>query len=307
MSLSCISTASSLLASNIPGIDPSDKDRKAAFAGSFYPTDSQQLATLLEGIQKSSSIQPVAGVKAIMTPHAGLNYSGKQAMDAWTSCQIPETVIIVGPKHTRLGADWAVSPSSNWVIPSSRGEPATSFENDLELSKRIAQGVQGMEMDAAAHYKEHAAEVQLPIVDWVLGTAQPRPKLVCIALGDATWDDIQSAAKQLAQVLAPQRDKILFAISSDMNHFAEDAENRRRDQLALDALNSGDPKQLLEVCRSHSISMCGVVPAALVMQTLKELGLECKVEQLSYDTSASVNQDKSRVVGYAAARWKEVL
>jgi AmmeMemoRadiSam system protein B len=39
------------------------------------------------------------------------------------------------------------------------------------------------------------------------------------------------------------------------------------------------------------------------MQTLKELGLETKVEQLSYNTSAKVTGDPSRVVGYAAARW----
>jgi AmmeMemoRadiSam system protein B len=49
--------------------------------------------------------------------------------------------------------------------------------------------------------------------------------------------------------------------------------------------------------------MCGVVPAALVMQTLKELGMQTKIEQLSYDTSAGVTGDASRVVGYAAARW----
>ena len=88
-----------------------------------------------------------------------------------------------------------------------------------------------------------------------------------------------------------------------MNHFADDQENRRRDRIALDALAHGDPERLLEVCRSNSISMCGVIPAALVMQTLKELGIQTKVQELSYDTSASVSGDSSRVVGYAAARW----
>jgi AmmeMemoRadiSam system protein B len=40
------------------------------------------------------------------------------------------------------------------------------------------------------------------------------------------------------------------------------------------------------------------------MQTLKELGIETKIQELSYDTSASVTQDATRVVGYAAARWQ---
>jgi len=123
-------------------------------------------------------------------------------------------------------------------------------------------------------------------------------------MGDATWEDIHSAANQLAEVLRPIIDKVLLAISSDMNHFANDQENRRLDRLALDALMTGDPEHLLDVCRSNSISMCGVVPAALVMQTLKVLGLKPQVEQISYDTSAAVTADPSRVVGYAAVRWK---
>ena len=229
--------------------------------------------------------------------------TGQQAMDAWKSSPIPETVIIVGPKHTRLGSEWAVSPSSSWMIPSSRGADTASFQIDLELSKKIVQGVQGMEFDAAAHMREHGAEVQLPVLDWLAGEGGSRPKLVCIAMANANWDEILLAAKQLAQVLRPSLGNLLFAISSDMNHFADDQENRRRDRMALDALAHGDPERLLEVCRSNSISMCGVIPAALVMQTLKELGIQTKVQELSYDTSASVSGDSSRVVGYAAARW----
>ena len=39
------------------------------------------------------------------------------------------------------------------------------------------------------------------------------------------------------------------------------------------------------------------------MQTLKELGIQTKIEELSYDTSARITGDANRVVGYAAARW----
>ncbi|MFM8571073.1 MAG: AmmeMemoRadiSam system radical SAM enzyme, partial [Pirellula sp.] len=195
MSLGCVSTASSLLASNTPGIDSSDRARKPALAGSFYPADQAQLAQMLEGFDKQSTVAPVPGVRAIMTPHAGLLYSGKLAMDAWKSCEVPETVIIVGPKHTRLGADWAVSPSESWTVPSSRDSDPANFTIDMDLSKRIAQGVQGMELDAAAHFREHGAEVQLPILDWITGPQGERPKLVCIAMGSANWEEIQQAAK----------------------------------------------------------------------------------------------------------------
>jgi AmmeMemoRadiSam system protein B len=42
------------------------------------------------------------------------------------------------------------------------------------------------------------------------------------------------------------------------------------------------------------------------MQTLKELGVATTIEELGYDTSVSVTGDASRVVGYAAARWREI-
>jgi AmmeMemoRadiSam system protein B len=58
---------------------------------------------------------------------------------------------------------------------------------------------------------------------------------------------------------------------------------------------------LLQTCQKHQISMCGQVPAALVLQTLHELGPSPQVEILEYATSADVSGDTSRVVGYAGA------
>ncbi|MFM8397159.1 MAG: AmmeMemoRadiSam system protein B, partial [Pirellula sp.] len=103
-----------------------------------------------------------------------------------------------------MGADWAVSCSSSWQIPSSHGQESATFEIDSELSKQIAQSVQGMELDAAAHFREHGAEIQLPILDWLTGNSPTRPKLVCIAMGNASWEEIQVAAKQLADAIRPQ-------------------------------------------------------------------------------------------------------
>jgi len=91
----------------------------------------------------------------------------------------------------------------------------------------------------------------------------------------------------------------LLVISSDMNHYAADRENRRRDRLALNALASGDPQQLMAVCQEHEISMCGLIPAALIMETLRQMGQAFQVVELDYATSGDVSGDKSQVVGYA--------
>jgi AmmeMemoRadiSam system protein B len=91
----------------------------------------------------------------------------------------------------------------------------------------------------------------------------------------------------------------LLVISSDMNHFASDAENRRLDEIALAAMETRDPARLYQTVRSQHISMCGLVPAVIVMETLRLLGQLESTERVAYATSADVSGDKRRVVGYA--------
>jgi AmmeMemoRadiSam system protein B len=100
-------------------------------------------------------------------------------------------------------------------------------------------------------------------------------------------------------VLRERDDKPLLLISSDMNHFATDAENRRLDEVALQSLDTLDPKNVYDTVTGNRISMCGVLPAVIVLQTLQILGGLKKAERVGYATTADVTGDKSRVVGYA--------
>ena len=54
-----------------------------------------------------------------------------------------------------------------------------------------------------------------------------------------------------------------------MNHFADDAETRRLDQLALDAIQTLDPVQVYETVKEERISMCGASPCTVVMEALR--------------------------------------
>jgi hypothetical protein len=128
---------------------------------------------------------------------------------------------------------------------------------------------------------------------------EERPDLTAVVVRGATWDEIERASNQLAKVLQEQEKMPLLIISSDMNHYEAEAENRRRDELAIEAMLTGDPKHLAEVCQKNSISMCGLVPAAIVMQALIFLGKKFRVELVSYENSAMRGGDKERVVGYA--------
>lgn len=288
-SMEYVSTLPGLVAHSAPVPQLGEPNRNPAVAGYFYPQADDERQKAVADLMPAS---PPAKKKvlAIMTPHAGLAYSGKVAAATWSSVEIPESILIIGPKHTPDGLDWAVAPHRHWRL-----SPNSRFDVDSDLSQRIAGGVQGMRMDAVAHHREHGIEIQLPILEQLA----PKAKIAAVVMAGGTWSEVEIAAKQLASVLKALDRMPLLVISSDMNHYADDAENRRKDRLALEAMKSCDPKKLLDTCTENSISMCGLLPAILIMQTLRELGQSYCCEEVSYATSADAGGDTNRVVGYA--------
>ncbi len=286
----CDTTENHFAISSAPEVRARVSTRPPAVAGTFYPADDKSRVSMVDSLL--SGLEQVARgkVAAAMVPHAGLRFSGRIAADVLRRIELPETVLIIGPKHTPDGADWAVAPHDVWRI-----SDAARLAGDIELANRIAEVVPGMELDAAAHQREHGIEVQLPLLHRI----SPDTKVAAIAMSAASYDELQAAAESLAECLSSLDKPPLMIISSDMNHFADDQENRRRDRLALDQLKLNDPRGLLETCARENISMCGQVPAALVLLTLRVMGIAAKYTEIAYATSADVTGDKSRVVGYA--------
>jgi AmmeMemoRadiSam system protein B len=163
------------------------------------------------------------------------------------------------------------------------------------LAQALARSVEGLELDAAAHAYEHAIEVQLPLI----ARLAPRAQVVGITIHGGALDELRRFAEQLAGVLAGLSERPLLVISSDMNHFADDCETRRRDRLALDALASIEPERLYRVVRENRISMCGVLPAFVALSALRCLNTLNRSFAVGYTTSAAASLDARRCVGYA--------
>jgi AmmeMemoRadiSam system radical SAM enzyme/AmmeMemoRadiSam system protein B/AmmeMemoRadiSam system protein A len=261
--------------------------RPPAVAGKFYEADPEELARTVDRLLEGEC-RPEPW-PAAMVPHAGLRFSGHIAADVLKRIQIPQTVIVLGPKHTPRGVDWAVAPHRRWEMP------GFHVESDFVLARRLCQAILGLELDAAAHQREHAIEVELPF----LARLAPGAKVVGIAIGHGDLESCRRFAAGLAGLLRERAERTLLLISSDMNHFATDAENRRLDALALAALERGDPEEVYETVTDNHISMCGVLPAVIVLETLRRLGARPRAKRVGYATSADVTGDPSRVVGYA--------
>src|SRR6185503_1940374 len=146
--------------------------RPPAVAGRFYPGDQAELAKLVDECLPAKKVAAKAW-PAVMVPHAGLIYSGKIAAGTLARVKIPSTVIVIGPKHTPHGLEWAVAPHATWSIP------GATLPSDPELAAKLCQAIPGLQMDAAAHAQEHGIEVELPF----LARLAPQSKVVGIAIG----------------------------------------------------------------------------------------------------------------------------
>ena len=281
------STDSKVTISNAPKAASGGDKRPAAVAGRFYPADADELSELIDdclGEVKKRKRK----ASAIMVPHAGLIYSGKIAGEVFSKIDIPDTVIVIGPKHTNAGVEWAVAPHETWVIP------GAELKSDRDLAQKLCDAIPGLQMDAAAHQGEHGIEVELPFI----AKLNPNAKVVGITIGGGNLDRCQEFASGLTKVLQELDEMPLLIISSDMNHYAAEEENRRKDELAMEALEARDPDRLLQTCIDNQISMCGVLPAVMIMKSLKEMKSLKKASRLGYTTSAETSGDANRVVGY---------
>jgi AmmeMemoRadiSam system protein B len=265
----------------------STKARPPARAGQWYPADPRQLAQVVESCIAFPRAQE--NWPAVMVPHAGLRFSGRLAGETFCRVRLPRNLIVFGPNHTGQGQPWAVMPDDAWLIP------GASVASSTELATALTRAVPGLELDGLAHEKEHSIEIQLPLVC----ALSPQSAVVGITVkGSTSYEDCRRFARGMAAMIRGLAEKPLLVISTDLHHFAAEPENRRLDQMALDAVQSLDPRRLYETCRQNRISMCGLLPAVIVMETLKELGQLNRADLVGYCNSASSTGDTSRVVGY---------
>ncbi len=286
-SLSVLTTKPRVSMSSVPKPSRGDNVRAPGVAGKFYPGDPAEMSKMRDDLLDGDA--PQESCKAVLVPHAGWQYSGRLAADVLKRVKFPKTIIAIGPKHTPHGVEWAVAPHHTWSLP------GQNVESDYALARELANSIDGLEMDAAAHQAEHSIEVELPII----ARLAPETRVVGIAIGGGSLDRCEKFAEGLASVIKKLDEPPLLLISSDMNHFANDDETRRLDAMALAELDRLDPDALHETVTSNHISMCGVLPAVIVMKTLQKLGQLNESRDIGYATSADVTGDKSRVVGYA--------
>lgn len=274
--------------------------REPAVAGEFYADDPDTLrAQLRESFAHEIGPGPLAEQQrdaqrpiALVAPHAGYPYSGPVAARSYATLagqSNPETAIVLGPNHRRVGPDVAVAPSDRWRTP--LGEVSI----DRELAQAIVDDATSATFDAVAHEAEHAIEVQVPFLQYVLSEVS----IVPICLGAAGHDRAESLGVTLASAIDRTDRDVVVVSSTDLTHYQTHDAAREADRPIREAIETLDTDAIAQrVASGHS--MCGPWATVATLRAARERGVNA-ANVLTYATSADTAGSPERVVGYCSS------
>lgn len=269
--------------------------RPAAVAGSWYPGTRGALEHEVDRLLQAAKVPALRNVVALISPHAGMMFSGGVAAHAYRAAreQDVDVVVLIGPSHY-VGFDG--------VAIHDRGgfeTPLGVAEIDEVVAAALMAATPLIRPHPSAHVREHSLEMQLPFVQRVFSA-----RIVPLAIGYQTRPTITALADALARVLTNKR--ALIIASTDLSHYFEAQRAEKLDGLVARFVGDFDPEGLLAEFESYPehergrFVACGGGGAIAAMFAARTLGATT-AHVLRYAHSGDISGDRSAVVGYLAA------
>ena len=274
--------------------------RPAAVAGTWYPGTPGALQREVDAHVQAADISLDLDVRAIVTPHAGLMFSGAVAACAHkaAAARAFDVVVLVGPSH--FVAFDGVALYSEGAFASPLGDAII----DVEGARRVAAAPIVRPLPSA-HQREHSLEMQLPFLRRLL----PEARIVPLLIGYQTRETIVALSEALAEAF-PDPGTLLVA-STDLSHFFDAPTAQALDRRVQDYVSAFDAEGLLDYFgrypeheRGRYVA-CGGGAMIAVMMAARALGATVG-RVLRYGHSGDVSGDDARVVGYMAAAFGRV-
>ncbi|MDH3260563.1 MAG: AmmeMemoRadiSam system protein B [Acidimicrobiia bacterium] len=254
--------------------------RSPAVAGTFYPSDPEELRLSVDGMLAAATVPETAvTARILIVPHAGYVYSGPVAATAYRLMQTaacPRRLVVVGPSHF-VAFTGLATPGVEGLAT-----PLGVVPVDAELTA-IAESRAAAAPNRAAHVREHSVEVQLPFLQEVLG------QFAVLALLTGAVEP-ETVAEVLGELM--KAEGVVAVISSDLSHYldynaalAQDARTAR----AIVALHPDD------LGRDDA---CGLVGVQAVLQLARKEGWKCSL--LDLRSSGDTAGGRDAVVGYGS-------
>ncbi|MBI3841182.1 MAG: AmmeMemoRadiSam system protein B [Thaumarchaeota archaeon] len=276
--------------------------RKPAVAGSFYPSDREQLTSLIKecylGRLGPGRLPPTdpgtSECVAILSPHAGYEYSGSVAAHCYlhaSSLPDPDLIVVVAPNHYGIGSGVSTFESGEWETPLGR------MRVDEAAAAKLVRESGIVSFDPEAHRMEHSLEVQLPFLQHIYGDSVPFLPVSLLFQDEGTAATI---ARALAKVLEGRR--AVVVASSDLTHYEPSSVAAEKDSALLEDAAKMDVPSFYSTLERLQVTACGFGAVATVISVARALGMR-KGELLKYASSGETTGDNLQVVGYAAMRF----
>ncbi len=229
---------------------------------------------------------------SVIVPHAGFEYSGPVAGAVFSSTELPEVFVILGPNHRHVRSRFAIMKEGIWQTP--LGE--VPVNNDL--ANAIGTNSDLLIDDSDAHEHEHSLEVQLPFIQYLKDDFSIVP--ISIAY-ETSYEELEELGHAISKAIQSQKEGVLIVASTDMSHYVSQKEAEMKDSLAIEEIKRLDAHGLYNVVSHENISMCGYQPTASTIVASLDLGAT-QAEVVKYQTSGEVTKNFQEVVGYAGIR-----
>ncbi|MCU0242609.1 MAG: AmmeMemoRadiSam system protein B [Vicinamibacteria bacterium] len=267
--------------------------RPPAIAGSWYPGDRQAIEREVTAYLDAVPRKRIAGrLVALISPHAGLVYSGPVAAHGYAQLTGSKnlTVVMIGPSHRYAFAGVALYARGSWRTP--LGEAAI----DEDLAARLLADQNDIVAANEPHQEEHCLEIQLPFLQYLIAGL----RIVPLLMGDQSRTTIDRLSMALHQAVAGRSDVLLLA-SSDLSHYHSAEKAHRLDAQVVEAIGRFDADGLQQTLQADPDHACGGGPIVSVMRAASALGANESVVLHYGDSGDAGPRDKRRVVGYVSA------
>ncbi|HID42025.1 MAG TPA: AmmeMemoRadiSam system protein B, partial [Pyrodictium sp.] len=168
-------------------------------------------------------------------------------------------------------------------------------EIDAEAAKLMVQLTGYLSFDDEGHLYEHSVEVQIPFLQYVLGSDF---KIVPIVVLNQTLDVARRIAEAYLILRREHGFNAVLLATSDLNHYEPYDATVKKDTAVLRAVETGDAEEVLRVIEEMSVTACGPAPLAAAVHVASLTGASRRI--LKYANSGDVTGEKSWVVGYPA-------
>jgi len=272
-------------------------NRQPAVAGQFYPADRAELKHTLAGLFENAEPSNVENVVAIISPHAGYVFSGQIAASGFNQINTEKEydhIFLIASSHTTYFNGASIYVAGNYITP--LGE----VKVDFDLAKKLINDHPVFTYAPKAHLSEHSLEVQLPFLQYLLGS---EIKIVPVVIGSQSKEDCREIADALKPFL---NENNLFVISSDFSHYPEYDDAQKLDDLTAKAILANSSEEFLDqvfdkknkATTNLSTRVCGWT-SILSLLYMTEQNKKIEYVHIRYNNSGDTRYgDKEKVVGY---------